>query len=152
MQKADVLAKLEEYKGKPIEIGLSDEGAVLHCGIDGHWIFTEGDNLVEIVSQAIMNACKSNNFLAEGDSIITIKRLLDTYNSNFFDTYDSLVTVKEKAKYLVDTVIGLTGLKDFGEYIYKLAVIDGLFLNEDRHFHNIAVIQKKNNTLEYTKK
>ena len=99
--------------------------------------------------KSIMNACKSSNFLAEGDSIITIKRLLDTYNSNFFDTYDSLVTIKEKAKYLVDTVIGLTGLKDFGEYIYKLAVIDGLFLNEDRHFHNIAVIQKKDNTFDY---
>lgn len=99
--------------------------------------------------KSIMNACKSKNFLAEGDSIITIRRLLDTYNSNFFDTYDSLVTITDKAKYLVGTVISLTGLKDFGEYIYRLAVIDGLFLNEDRHFHNIALIQKNDNTFDY---
>lgn len=97
----------------------------------------------------IMGACKSNNFLNEKDSIITIKRLLDTYDDNFFNIYDSLVTIKDKAKYLVDKVISLTGLNYFGEYIYKLAVIDGLFLNEDRHFHNIAIIQKKDNTFDY---
>ena len=98
---------------------------------------------------SIINTCISSNFLNDGDSVITILRLLETYDSNFFDVYDSLVTIKEKAKYLIDTVVSLTGLKDFGEYIYKLAVIDGLFLNEDRHFHNIAVIQKKDNTFDY---
>lgn len=48
MTKADVLAKLEEYKDRPIEIGLSDEGALLYSGIDGHWLFMQGDNLVEV--------------------------------------------------------------------------------------------------------
>ena len=99
--------------------------------------------------KTIINACKSENFLSDGDSIITIKRLFDSYNSNYFDIYDSLITTKEKAKYLINTVIALTGLKDFGEYIYKLAVIDGLFLNEDRHFHNIAIIQRKDNSFDY---
>ena len=99
--------------------------------------------------KTIINACVSNNFLHDGDSIITIKRLLDSYVSDYFDIYDSLITTKEKAKYLVNTVVALTGLKDFGEYIYKLAVIDGLFLNEDRHFHNIAIIQRKDNSFDY---
>lgn len=98
---------------------------------------------------SIINTCISSNFLNEGESIFTILRLLETYDSNFFDVYNSLVSIKEKAKYLVDTVISLTGLKDFGEYIYKLTVIDGLFLNEDRHFHNIAVIRKQDSTFEY---
>lgn len=48
MNKADVMTKLEEYKGRPIEIGLSDEGAMLFAGIEGHWLFVQGDNLVEI--------------------------------------------------------------------------------------------------------
>lgn len=48
MTKADVLAKLEEYKDRPIEIGLSDEGAMLYSGIEGHWLFTQGDNLIEV--------------------------------------------------------------------------------------------------------
>lgn len=48
MTKADVLAKLEEYKGRPIELGLSDEGAMLYSGIEGHWLFVQGDNLVEV--------------------------------------------------------------------------------------------------------
>lgn len=49
MKKEDVLAKLEEYKDRPIEIGLSDEGAMIYANIDGHWLFTDGgDNLVEI--------------------------------------------------------------------------------------------------------
>ena len=48
MLKADVLAKLEEYKGRPIVVGLNDEGSLLYSGIDGHWLFVQGDNLVEI--------------------------------------------------------------------------------------------------------
>ena len=48
MTKADVMAKLEEYKGRPIELGLSDEGAMLYAGIECHWLFVQGDNLVEV--------------------------------------------------------------------------------------------------------
>ena len=48
MNKADVMAKLEEYKGRPIQLGLSDEGAMLYSGIEGHWLFVQGDNLVEV--------------------------------------------------------------------------------------------------------
>lgn len=48
MNKADVMAKLEEYKSRPIQLGLSDEGAMLYSGIEGHWLFVQGDNLVEV--------------------------------------------------------------------------------------------------------
>lgn len=97
----------------------------------------------------LLNVCKSNNFLSDGDSVITIARLLSTYDSNFNNIYDSLVTVKEKAQYLIDVVVSLTGLNDFGEYLYKISVIDGLFLNDDRHLHNIAVIQKNSGAFDY---
>ena len=34
----------------------------------------------------------------------------------------------------------MTGLTEFGVYLCKLLTIDALFLNEDRHTHNIAVL------------
>ncbi len=34
----------------------------------------------------------------------------------------------------------MTGLTDFGFYMVKMLTVDALFLNEDRHTHNIAVL------------
>lgn len=48
MEKSVVLAKLEEYKDRPIEICLSAEGSLLYSGIEGHWLFVKDDALVEI--------------------------------------------------------------------------------------------------------
>lgn len=48
MLKADVLSKLDEYKGRPVQVGLSDEGICLLGNIDNHWLFIDGDNLVEV--------------------------------------------------------------------------------------------------------
>ena len=84
------------------------------------------------------------------DSMLSVQFIYDLYDQySFFDTYDSLVTIREKCEYLVNTIASLTNLKEFGEYLYRLVVIDGLFLNEDRHLHNIAVIQKQDNTFDY---
>lgn len=41
---------------------------------------------------------------------------------------------------MVEQTIRITGLKDFGIYLSKIFCIDALFLNEDRHTHNIAVL------------
>ena len=41
---------------------------------------------------------------------------------------------------MVDQIIRITGLTDFGKYVSRLITIDALFLNEDRHTHNIAVL------------
>ena len=48
MQKEIVLAKLKEFAGRPIVVGLADEGVVLYGGIEGHWLFNSGDSLIEI--------------------------------------------------------------------------------------------------------
>lgn len=53
MIKADVLKKFEEYKDRPFKIGMSDEGQVLYSGIDGHWVFVDGDNVVGIRKMGI---------------------------------------------------------------------------------------------------
>lgn len=41
---------------------------------------------------------------------------------------------------MVEQVKRMTGLTEFGVYLCKLLTIDALFLNEDRHTHNIAVL------------
>ena len=41
------------------------------------------------------------------------------------------------------------GVEDFGKYLNKLFTIDALFLNEDRHTHNIAVLMNSEGKFEY---
>lgn len=48
MTKEEILAKIEEYKGRPIIVGLSDAGECLYSGIPGHWLFTQGGFIVEV--------------------------------------------------------------------------------------------------------
>ena len=98
----------------------------------------------------IFNGCKSNNFLKPKSQIITIQRLFDSMSPvSLNDALDEIVNGKNKVKYLVDNVVSFTGLVDFGEYLYKLYVIDALFLNEDRHTHNIAVIKNEDDSFDY---
>lgn len=98
----------------------------------------------------IYNGCKSRNFLDVGDRIITLERLYQIrIGSSLTNVLNSLITYKEKAEYIVKFVGDYTGLIDFGSYLSKILVIDALFLNEDRHMHNIAVIQKKNGKYDY---
>lgn len=42
----------------------------------------------------------------------------------------------------------MTGLKNFGVYLHKLFTIDAVFLNEDRHTHNIADFDEQLNISE----
>lgn len=55
---------------------------------------------------------------------------------------------KARLKFLVEKTEHITGINNFGEYICKLLTIDALFLNEDRHTHNIAVLMSGNGKYE----
>lgn len=91
----------------------------------------------------IYYGCKSRNFLKESERIITLQRLYEAaYGRDLKDDLEETAIIRKRADYLVERVIGLTGIEDFGNYLYKLAVIDAFFLNEDRHFHNIGFIEK----------
>ncbi len=54
---------------------------------------------------------------------------------------------KKRLEFLVDNVKKITKIQNFGVYMNKLLTIDALFLNEDRHTHNIAVLM--NDKQEY---
>lgn len=51
-------------------------------------------------------------------------------------------------EYLANTTSEITGLKDFPKYLTLIFEIDSLFLNDDRHLNNIAVIEH-NGTYSY---
>lgn len=97
----------------------------------------------------LLAGAKSNNFLKSGSSIITLERLFLNYTGR--GLHEAMWLIHEpidRLKYLVDGVIKYTGIKDFGKYMNKLLTIDMLFLNEDRHTHNIAVIRNEKGEFE----
>lgn len=94
--------------------------------------------------------CSSKDFLKKGWQIITLERL---FEQNFgWGLHKSLYSIEDhegRICFLVQQVERITGLVDFGKYMSKIITIDALFLNEDRHTHNIAVLMDKNGNFDY---
>lgn len=89
----------------------------------------------------IYTGCKSRSFLKDGWQLFTLERLFaNRYGRSFYKSIWSLDGVEERIRFLVEMTEALTGLKDAGAYFCKLLEVDALFLNEDRHLHNIAVL------------
>lgn len=85
--------------------------------------------------------CKSKNFLPDNWQIITLERIFQSYyGESLYRSIYLIQGVKERAEFLVSRVKEMTGLQEFGKYLCKVLTIDALFLNEDRHMHNIAVL------------
>lgn len=98
----------------------------------------------------VYNGVKSKNFVKDDWQIITLERLF----KNFFDEslYKALYRMEdyeERLRFLVNQVERMTGLTGFGAYMNKLLTIDALFLNEDRHTHNIAVLMNGEGKFAY---
>jgi hypothetical protein len=91
------------------------------------------------------NGCKSRNFLPNGWELITLERLFKmSYQKSLNKAIYSIDGYEKRAEFLVEQVERITGIPDFGEYISKLMTVDAMFLNEDRHTHNIAVLRDEN--------
>lgn len=94
------------------------------------------------------HGCRSADFLLpEDDKLISVERLFQAYKGE--SAARGIVqfeTAEERICYIVENMEEITGLNGFGNYLRKVLTVDTLFLNEDRHFHNIAVIQKKDGT------
>lgn len=87
------------------------------------------------------HGCKSKNFLPDGWKLITLERLFQSmYGQSLNRAIYSIEDYGNRVSFLVEQTIRVTGLHDFGIYLSKLLTIDALFLNEDRHTHNIAVL------------
>lgn len=88
----------------------------------------------------VFNGCKSIDF-TDGWTLITLERLFKTYygqslNQIIYSTDDH----EERLQTIVGMTERITGIEGFGIYMNKLMTIDALFLNEDRHTHNIALL------------
>lgn len=94
--------------------------------------------------------CKSKNFLPSGWNLITLERLFhNAYNESLNKAIYSISDYENRIKFLVEQTVRITGLNDFGKYISKLLTVDALFLNEDRHTHNIAVLLDEEDKYHY---
>jgi hypothetical protein len=94
--------------------------------------------------------CKTNNFLKENWQIITLERLFQNrYGESLYKSLFKISNVEDRVKFLVEQIEIITGLRDFGKYLCKLITIDALFLNEDRHMHNIAVLMNSVGTYQF---
>jgi hypothetical protein len=100
--------------------------------------------LLEKGSQ-IANGCRSVDFMTQDDDkIVSIERLFQMYRGeSAAKAILKYPETEERVRYIVEHVEDFTGLRTFGQYLKQMITVDTLFLNEDRHFHNIAVIQKK---------
>lgn len=94
--------------------------------------------------------CKSRNFLPDGWMLITLERLFNNmYGHSLNKSIYSIEDYKGRIQFMVEQTIRITGLKAFGAYVSKLLTVDALFLNEDRHTHNIAVLMDNERKFHY---
>jgi len=88
------------------------------------------------------SGCYSKNFLKKGYELIPLERLHRLYKKvGLAKKLQEFDNAKDRINYTVDFVEEVTIIKDFGEYLTAMLEIDALFLNEDRHTNNIAIIR-----------
>ena len=100
--------------------------------------------------ETVMKGSKSRNFLSGTWQVITLERLYESrYHRSLYKSLFSIPDHEKRLLFLISQITQLTGLKDFAQYITKLLTIDALFLNEDRHMHNIAVLMNGHGEFDY---
>lgn len=98
----------------------------------------------------VFNGCRSNDFLTEGMQMITLERLFQhEFGTSLHKSIYSIQNHEDRLIFLVNQTERITGLTEFGVYMSKMMTIDALFLNEDRHTHNIAVLLDEDGTFHY---
>lgn len=98
----------------------------------------------------IYQGVKSATFLAEDWQIITLERLFQkTYGDSLNRMLWQMEDAEQRLRFLEEQVERITGLSKFGIYLNKLLTVDAVFLNEDRHTHNIAVLMNGAGKFEY---
>lgn len=98
----------------------------------------------------VYSGVKSDNFLEEGWQLITLERLFKVFfGQNLYQSIFRIPDVEMRLLFLVEQVERVTKLPDFGAYMNKLFTIDAVFLNEDRHTHNIAILMNQDGKFAY---
>lgn len=88
-----------------------------------------------------LTGCASDNFRKEHEELIPVERLHRAYcGPGLAQVLGKAPSVESAIQYTVDFIEKQTKLTDFGAYLTTILELDQLFLNEDRHTNNIAVI------------
>lgn len=89
------------------------------------------------------SGCRSRNFLKEGESVITFKRLYEIACGGDLTNYVyTIQDVEKRIRFVIDFVKEYTDV-DCTKYLQNILSFDMLTLNTDRHFHNLALIRTK---------
>lgn len=88
------------------------------------------------------NGCSSADFLQPGETIVTLAHLYKRIGRSLAQTLASLPSDRQRIAFLARETAELTGLVRFPQYLTLLFEVDALFLNDDRHLNNIAVLEK----------
>lgn len=105
------------------------------------WGFVNYDSIIIEYHGEKIHGCVSENFLKEHELLLPVEKLYRRYTGESLAVKLSEFTeVSEKIQYMVTTIEEITQISGFGQYITAMLEIDAIFLNEDRHTNNIAVI------------
>ncbi|MBO5544019.1 MAG: hypothetical protein J5949_05245 [Oscillospiraceae bacterium] len=88
------------------------------------------------------NGCSSADFLQPEESIVTLAHLFRRAGSPLKQRLERLPSDRRRIMALAEETAELTGLQVFPQYLTLLFEVDALFLNDDRHLNNIAVLEK----------
>lgn len=88
-------------------------------------------------------ACASADFLRPGEMLVSFERLHRTFCGRSLARQLAGTEVTDQIRYTVEFVEGITGLDGVGNYLTAILELDCLFLNEDRHTNNLAVIRNE---------
>lgn len=97
----------------------------------------------EVDTERVYRGCISKSFLSKNEELITLYRLFTTHGINLDISLANLST-EQRLQYVIDKTIEFTDIKEFGSWLGLLLEFDAFILNEDRHFHNIAVVKSNN--------
>lgn len=91
-----------------------------------------------------LQGCVSKNFQSKDEMLVPIERLHRMYYGHgLAETVAAMPDVSHQIRYTVEFIEDVTGLIGVGQYLTTILEIDSLFLNEDRHTNNLAVIRNE---------
>lgn len=75
------------------------------------------------------------------ESLITAHTILrNSLGRGYIQEFNDRSSLKDRIVFLVNSVEAATGFSGFGAYFTTLLELDALFLNQDRHLNNIALL------------
>lgn len=90
-----------------------------------------------------VSGCRSENFLGEGEELVTFYRLYyNEFGRDLSQVLAGMDSMEERIEYVLRFIEQSCGL-DVSDYLRKIIMLDMLVLNEDRHLNNLAVIFKE---------